>query len=306
MLALPLTNGPRLSALSPRRDLTGAIPTDPHPPSLSHHHYSYASEVRHRSAPPPVHCARIPSQQPTPSRLIPGAVRHHRRRCAPRRRQLVFSRFPPRAPIKGTARAPPLLAPATATPPPFPWTQSSSAPLPPCAPVSSPSFLQWSRVKLTWFTSFTTSPRTRHTILLHLSCPVGLTGDLAAAGARHLTVDRPPKPPLAKLTPPPRPPRTRSLAENHRWNTDGQFFLPVDGSSFSPWRRFPRPRWHVGPRPRRRLRAAARARLAGSKSPPVRLTEKSFSFSFFFLFPIFLYIYTHIDILCTKNSPNIL
>jgi hypothetical protein len=66
---------------------------------------------------------------PEPSHLWP--VRHHHRRCAPRRCQLVFGRFPPRTPIKGTARAPPLLTPASATPHPFVRTQSSSAPPPP-------------------------------------------------------------------------------------------------------------------------------------------------------------------------------
>jgi hypothetical protein len=45
----------------------------------------------------------------------------------------------------------------------------------------------------------------------------------------------------------------------------------------------------------------------GLKSPPLaRLTKNQFSFSFpLFLFPLFNYI-LYVDILCTKNNPNIL
>jgi hypothetical protein len=45
--------------------------------------------------------------------------------------------------------------------------------------------------------------------------------------------------------------------------------------------------------------------LAGPNSPRAQLTENPFSF-FHFLFLFFIYMYIYVDILCTKNSPNIL
>jgi hypothetical protein len=93
--------GPARQPFLLARDLTDAIPADRHPPSLST--ITPAPVELGTASPPPVHCARTLTRQPALSCLIPGVVRHHRRRCAPRRRQLVFGCFPTRVLIKGTA-----------------------------------------------------------------------------------------------------------------------------------------------------------------------------------------------------------
>jgi hypothetical protein len=65
--------------------------------------------VKLGTAPAPSSLCSHPFTTACPSGLVPGAVHPHRRRCVPRRHQMDFGRFPPQAPIKRTARAPPFL-----------------------------------------------------------------------------------------------------------------------------------------------------------------------------------------------------
>jgi hypothetical protein len=135
--------------------------------------------LRHIPSPLLVHqpnwcLAPVPSHPvttvcPEPSR------RHH---CAPssppRQASLVLATSPlppPQPPIKGPPEL--QLSSHQLRPPlfPFPELNRASALPSPSAPVSPPSLLWWPRVQLVWLTSFTTSPRTRRTLLPHLSRP---------------------------------------------------------------------------------------------------------------------------------------
>jgi hypothetical protein len=165
--------------------------------------------------------------------------------------------------------------------------------------------------------------------------PSGLTGDHAAVEPATSSRSVPPRAPPAKLvsssclpgsgraSPPPRPLRTRTMAENRRGTSSVVGFprpRPVRPSPVSrptpsalplslthgpaltapyPPVSFPHSwavwaRSHVAPR--------ARARL---KSPsPAQLYENPFSFSFSLFSFSHLHIYLYVDILCTKNSPK--
>jgi hypothetical protein len=164
--------------------------------------------------------------------------------------------------------------------------------------------------------------------------PSSLTGDLTAADARHLAVDRPSRAPFGQINPStmipyPHPclatsPTTQNLnhgGEPPRNLVGGRFFRP------RPVRPLPRPttQRHQPPPPSGTWAHAhstvpasfpagglagppacahACSRLAGSKIPPAHLAGNPFSFSFFHCFFLFSYIYAYIDILCTKNRLN--
>jgi hypothetical protein len=215
-----------------------------------------------------MHSARTLTRQPASSRLVPGVVRHHRCRCAPRRCLLVFGRFPPRAPIKGTVELhlsshrphQPLIPP--------PSSIKSAPPPSPSTPVSTPSFLQWPRVKLMWFTSFTTSPRTRHTILLHLSRLVASPATSPPWEPAPSPLTGRPEPPPAKIDPTTVTPypcpcyASTPTTQNQITGEEPPSRSPAAGSSPPRAdRRFPPdaiplpPHWRVGPHPQHRHRA---------------------------------------------------
>jgi hypothetical protein len=132
--AIPLMDGPRPLALVPahaqhRRELR-------RPPSFPRSTITPAPVKLGTASPPCPLC----SHPHTASRPEPS----HPRRCVPLSLLLCTSPMPAslhssptRAPIKGPPRDPLLLAPASATLPSLPWTQSSSAPPPSFTPVSS-------------------------------------------------------------------------------------------------------------------------------------------------------------------------
>jgi hypothetical protein len=172
---------------------------------------------------------------------------------------------------------------------------------------------------------------TRH----HLRLPVtlsGLTDDLTAAGARHLTADRPSQVPFGQIdpstmTPYPYPypcfvtsPTTqnRIIGGEPSSNSGDRFSLLAGPPSppntistspslargptptaLSPRHSVGRPSWAARPRGR----ARERARWAEIPSGPAN-QETFFPFPYFFSY--FSYICIYVDILCTKNSPNIL
>jgi hypothetical protein len=180
--------GPTRQPFLLARDLTDAIPTDRHPPSLS---TITPAPVELGTASPP--CA-LCSHPHTAARPEPS----HPRRCAPSSSPLCTSPAPAGFRLFPSPGAYKRDRPSSTSPRTglghFPSLPPDSIKLGVAASLRSSElslFLQGPKVKLTWFTSFTTSPRTWSTILLHLSRPVGLIGNLAAAGARHLTVDRP-------------------------------------------------------------------------------------------------------------------
>jgi hypothetical protein len=72
-------------------DLTGTIPADCYPPPSLSLTAITPAPVELGTASPPMHCASALTRQPAPSDLIPGAVRHYCRRCAPRRRSLALA-----------------------------------------------------------------------------------------------------------------------------------------------------------------------------------------------------------------------
>jgi hypothetical protein len=160
----------------------------------------------------------------------------------------------------------------------------------------------------------------------HPSSPIaprGLAGDPTSPWTGR------PEPPPAKLTlppwpptpiyamPPPRPPRTGSTLRN-RCQASGSRFFHTGGPPF-PLTLFRFPSLACGPAPTtpslRRVplaglagpsaRAATRARARLGRNPPGPLNQE-----FLFLFPFLSFshflIDIHVDILCTKNSPNIL
>jgi hypothetical protein len=119
LVALPLAPKPARQTLRPSRDFTGAIIVDdpPSPRLLA----ITPTPVKLGTAPP------LSSLCSQPAREVssPAMCAPHRRRGIPRRRQLDFGRFSPRAPIKRTARAPPFPTPALATPSPLPRARLS-------------------------------------------------------------------------------------------------------------------------------------------------------------------------------------
>jgi hypothetical protein len=160
---------------------------------------------------------------------------------------------------------------------------------------------------------------------------VGLAGDLTDAGTRHLTTGRLFQAPIGQIGPTSVTPYLRpcyaTIPTTQNQTTDeeppsespavgsyrrGRTVVPPDAITpplAAVWARA----HDVTPRavPRRGPswadhRAGARAPSAWPNSPPppprAQLTRKTL-FLFFFLF---LHICIYIDILCTKNSPNIL
>jgi hypothetical protein len=153
-----------------------------------------------------------------------------------------------------------------------------------------------------WFTSFTTSPRTRRTILLHLSRPMASPATSPPWEPATSPWTDHPEPPPAKLTPPRPCYATTPTTQNPITGEEPSSRPQTAGSSP------PRADHRSPPLAGMWARAhgavpavcpvggpnwAGRARSAGPKSPPARLTEQSFSFSFSLFFP-FSYIYVHI------------
>jgi hypothetical protein len=187
--ALSLASGPRLSALSLS-------------PVIGYRHDHRRPLLRHIPSPllahqPNWHLAPAPSHPVTtvcPSHPVATTVRHHRRRgkrrrCSPPPPSHLSS--PPRLPIKGTARAPVFFTPASATSLTLPRAQLSqrAALFLRSGEPSFPSLVAYSPIGLAHeFHHFTTN--TVHPFPSPIT-PVGLAGNLTAAGARHVTADRP-------------------------------------------------------------------------------------------------------------------
>jgi hypothetical protein len=158
---------------------------------------------------------------------------------------------------------------------------------------------------------FTTS--TTHLFPLPIT-PVGLTGDLTATSARHLTVNRPSQAPSGQIRPTPVIPFPRlclaatPLSQNQDPGgepsqtspaVEPDRFTPLLTPSASPpygtWARahstVPAPspcRFPAGGPSGPPAHAAARSpALAGPKSPSVQLVGNSFSFPFFHFFFLF-------------------
>jgi hypothetical protein len=182
------------------------------------------------------------------------------RRCSP-----PLASFPAPGVYKRTARFPSFSTPASTTPSSLP--PSSIEPVPPrpsSAPVSPalPSPLNSSPIivalELHHVLASTTHPPPSPI------APGSLTGDLLAAGARHLAVDRPSQAPSGQIGPTtvipyPRPCLATTPPSQNR-DPGGE--PPRTSPAVGPDRFAPPPRhplapsaspspWHVGPRPRR-------------------------------------------------------
>jgi hypothetical protein len=260
-----------------------------------------------------------PSHHPVcPSHLVVTTVRHHLRRGELAGARHLSPPSPPRAPIKGPPRAPQFLTPASAISSPFPGSIEPAPPSSP-SPVSSPfpSLLGSSQISVALeLRHFTTS--TAHLFPSPIT-PVGLTGDLTAASARHLAVDRPSRasndqispttvipylrsylatiPSSQNQTTSEEPPSGSSTIGSHRRGSPPDAVTPLSlargPTPMAPARAVPLLHGPAGP-----LAPPARApALAGPKIRPAQLAGNSFSFSFFHFFFLFIYIYIHIHIL---------
>jgi hypothetical protein len=147
-----------------------------------------------------------PAPHPPPPRLPEPSrrrLRHHRHHselvgaCRP------SSLPPPRAPIKGTVRAPPSPHQPRLPPLSFPSPIEPAPPRPPFAPVSFvlPSLVVFGQIAL--------ALKVRHSVMIlaHTGsspiAPGDLAGDFTSASARHPPWIGHPRPPPVKLTPPP-------------------------------------------------------------------------------------------------------